>query len=437
MLEFCRHERELINLAVEQYEFAARYRPYRIGVRQAWPSAKARDAELTELRKATPRLQQGSRKAQVAALKIVDQAYQNWWKNPRHFRRPSFTSKHRVYGFSMVGAGTDYTVRRLNRHWGEVKPPKFKTGIRFRITRSWSEIAESRSARITCDAAGRWHIVFVGKPVERERTSTGKSVGIDRGVTNTIATSNNDFDHMPALTDGEKRRWLKLERSLARQREHRKQWERHIRSNNDRDTARQIISDAPLSNRYQANRLALGRLRCRLNNRRTNWIEQTTAGLVETYDVIVLENLQITNMVRSAKGTIEQPGRNVRAKAGLNRAILAQRWGEFAARLEQKADLSTSGAHIIYVPAAHTSQQCNNCDSPPRPENRENQAVFVCADCGHAAHADVNAAKNIHHRGIKLGAARGLRVAGREGQRTTSPPRKRQSNRPRIHPDAA
>jgi putative transposase len=112
-------------------------------------------------------------------------------------------------------------------------------------------------------------------------------------------------------------------------------------------------------------------------------------------------------MTRSARGTAAQPGRNVRAKAGLNRGILASGWGALVARLEQKAP-----GRVEKVNPAYTSQTCNACQHIAR-ESRKNQGDFACVACGHRDNADVNAARNIADRSTAAGlavAARGDRV---------------------------
>jgi ribosomal protein L37AE/L43A len=92
---------------------------------------------------------------------------------------------------------------------------------------------------------------------------------------------------------------------------------------------------------------------------------------------------------RSARGTLAVPGRNVRAKAGLNRSIHATGWGGIVKRLEDKA-----AGRVERVDPAFTSQVCHVCGHCAA-KNRESQAVFRCRACGHVDHADVNAAKNI------------------------------------------
>ena len=122
--------------------------------------------------------------------------------------------------------------------------------------------------------------------------------------------------------------------------------------------------------------------------------------------MIRVEDLQITNMTRSAKGTPGEPGRNVRAKAGLNRGILGSGWGLLVRRLEDKAP-----GRVEKIRPAFTSQRCSACGHVDA-KSRESQARFVCTACGFALHADVNAARNI---------AAGHAVTARGGDGVTRP----------------
>ena len=115
----------------------------------------------------------------------------------------------------------------------------------------------------------------------------------------------------------------------------------------------------------------------------------SAADLARRFDLIRVEDLRISNMVRSARGTVTVPGRNVRQKAGLNRAILRSGWGLSVRRLEDKAP-----GRVEKVDPAFTSQRCSACGTVEA-KARESQAVFACRSCGYAANADVNAARNI------------------------------------------
>jgi transposase, IS605 OrfB family, central region len=105
-----------------------------------------------------------------------------------------------------------------------------------------------------------------------------------------------------------------------------------------------------------------------------------------------LEDLKVKNMSASAKGTTENPGKNVKAKSGLNRSILDQGWYEFRRQLEYKQQWA--GGKLIIVPPANTSLKCSACGHISK-ANRISQSRFRCTECGHKEHADLNAAKNI------------------------------------------
>jgi putative transposase len=148
----------------------------------------------------------------------------------------------------------------------------------------------------------------------------------------------------------------------------------------------------------QARRVA--RLHQRVSAARKDFLHKASTAIANKHGVAVLEKLEVRNMARSAAGTVEKPGRNVRAKAGLNRAILDQGWGMFRTFLAYK--LADLGGALIEVPPAFTSQTCSACgvvDAASRDGQR-----FCCRSCGHVAHADTNAAINILER------ARGTRL---------------------------
>ena len=105
--------------------------------------------------------------------------------------------------------------------------------------------------------------------------------------------------------------------------------------------------------------------------------------------MIRVEDLRIRDMTRSARGTAGNPGRNVRAKAGLNREILRSGWGLLVRRLQEKAP-----GRLEKIKPAFTSQRCSACGHVDA-KSRQSQTRFVCTACGFACNADVNAARNI------------------------------------------
>ena len=99
-------------------------------------------------------------------------------------------------------------------------------------------------------------------------------------------------------------------------------------------------------------------------------------------------------MTRRAKGTVEHPGVNVKAKVGLNREILATGWGELRAMHDYKAP------RVVLANPAITSQSCAECGVADAASRRGR--MFECVACGHADHADLNAARIIRRRGQAL-----------------------------------
>jgi putative transposase len=151
---------------------------------------------------------------------------------------------------------------------------------------------------------------------------------------------------------------------------------------------------------------AIARLKAREADARKDWCEKTSTSLARRFDVIRVEDLNIRDMTRSAKGTAAEPGKNVAAKAGLNREISRSGWGLLVRRLEDNAP-----RRVQKINPAYTSQRCSACGHVDR-KSRESQAGFWCTACGYACNADVNAARNI---------AAGHAVNARGGDRSAGP----------------
>ena len=113
---------------------------------------------------------------------------------------------------------------------------------------------------------------------------------------------------------------------------------------------------------------------------------------LKNHAIVVIEDLNVSQMSSSAKGTLDEPGQNVRRKSVLNRSILDQGWYEFRRQLEYKQQWR--GGKVIVVPPQYTSQECPECHYVCQ-ENRKTQKDFLCIACGYAAHADLVGARNI------------------------------------------
>ena len=357
MVRHCEHARLVWNLALEQMHTARQF-----GLRCDW---SLWDRQLAELRNTEgfEWLKEGSSHVQQQALRQLRRAWMNFWSNPEHFRPPRFRSKSRTAEGFVI---RDVSVRKINRKHSAVWVPKVGW-VKFRRHRP---LGDHGMAHVTCDRAGRWFVSFAAPQPAVERTSTGRSVGVDVGVEVTAATSDGELLHIPRPTEKERDRHRRLKMKASQQQKG---------SKRRADTLR-----------------AIAKLEARWADRRRDWCEKTSLALVRGYDTITFENLRIPNMVRSARGTVDAPGTNVAAKSGLNRSIAESCWGQLARRTQDKAEVS--GVAFLRVEAAYTSQQCSHCGHTDA-ANRPSRDRFACVRCGHGDHADINAATNLDAAG--------------------------------------
>lgn len=309
-------------------------------------------------------------------------------------KMPQFRArKHSPAAFSLFARnGTDVVVafQRTGKKSGMVSfggqnpsgkvaagfGARWKVSIRVRLSQP---IRPFTSINVNLDTR---ELVFTSPVPPRNHIRTGAIVGLDLGVAKDVATSDDGFFTRPDVTTLVKKRKA-AQKAMNRSRlqagkDGRRFWE---------------------SKRYQQRKATAAALSAKIARIGEDFRHQTTSKLVDGYDLIVIEDLMVRNMTRSAAGTITNPGTRVAQKRGLNRGLASAAPAQIRSMLEYKA--AAAGVTLLAVPAHHTSQQCNPCGHIA-PENRESQAVFRCTQCGHTAHADTNAAANIRDRGLKL-----------------------------------
>ena len=159
---------------------------------------------------------------------------------------------------------------------------------------------------------------------------------------------------------------------------------------------RKLSRKTKKSKNWYKQKAEITKLHLKIADARKDYLHKVSTGISKNHAVVVLEDLKVANMSKSAKGTLEAPGRNISQKSRINKAILDQGWGEFHRQLEYKQ--VWRGGWVLLVNPAYTSQQCSCCGHTSK-ENRKNQEQFVCMACGFAANADHNAATNIKRAG--------------------------------------
>lgn len=231
-----------------------------------------------------------------------------------------------------------------------------------------------------------WYIsVQVEKEVAEVIHPSTSAVGVDLGVKNFVTLSTGEQLLPLSSFRYYEKKLAKAQQKLSRQKRYSEGWKKQKRK------IRNIHSD--------------------IANARRDFLHKCSTMLSKSHAMIVVEDLKIRQMSKSAKGSVEEPGRQVKAKSGLNKSILDQGWGEFCRQLEYK--LGWSGGELIKVNPQYTSQRCSICGETAK-ENRPDQSTFCCRRCGHQDHADINAAKNILAAGHAVLACGSNPIVGRK-----------------------
>jgi len=309
--------------------------------------------EFTNLRKEVDWLRDYSHDITKHALKYQADAWNRKFEGVSEF--PKFKSKH--------GSDTSFTIP------ANVKTRNEKIFIPrigwLRIRRKGGNpYPDGKPVSATVRrVASKWYVSVNYEVLLPESINNGIAAGVDRNVRNCAVvdlSGNEQIHYLPDLSVKEARR-KRYQRKLARQ--------------------------VKGSGRRYRTKLKLQKVNRNIANIRSNWNHQTSRKIADQASVVVLEDLNTQGMTKSAKGTVDNPGKNVRQKAGLNREILNTGWHQLETYLGYKTE-------IVRVNPTYTSQKCSVCGHVSK-ENRKSQTVFKCVACGHAENADLNAARNI------------------------------------------
>jgi putative transposase len=315
------------------------------------------------------------------ALKDLEWAYKNFFAKRADFPR-----------FKKKGMGDSF-------RYPDAKQFKIDDGNRrlFLPMLGWLRYHNSRemlglAKNITVSSAGgKW---FVSIQTEREVEQTipkGGAVGIDMGIARFATLSDGTF-HAPLNSfKRHENRLCRYQRAMSRK--------------------------VKFSNNWKKAKARITKLHQKIGNVRRDYLHKATTTISQNHAMVCIEDLQVRNMSKSAVGTIDQPGRNVRAKSGLNKAILDQGWFEFRRQLEYK--LQWQGGFLVPVPPQNMSRTCPSCGHVSA-DNRQTQARFVCVECGFEENADLVGAINILSRGMQLMRDEGQDTADASAGRETA-----------------
>jgi putative transposase len=359
--------RELYNALLQQRRDAYRLRKVTV-------TAKMQYAEITALRAEDRRLRATYRECEDAVLHRLDLAMTAFFRRCKRGETPG------------------YPRFRSRQRWQQIEFPHGDRALRFdqmqqRVTIPGVGVVKLRKGRKVPGTYGRawvvrkndrWYACFECERAVRPLAATNEVIGVDRGVHVLAALSDSRLVTNEAVGEKRKTATARLQRELE--------------AATVRDGAGRVINGR--EHRRIKARERLARAREREANARRDYAHKVARRLVNGADVIALEKLSLRAMTRSAKGSVECPGRNVRAKAGLNRRLLDSGFGLLRQMIVAKAE--EAARTVVEVESRFSSQECSHCGHVASESRRRRR--FCCVWCGYRNHADVNAALVIRGR---------------------------------------
>ncbi len=359
--------RQLYNAALQERRDAYRFNGVTI-------TAGMQYGELTALRAEDARLRAVYRECEDAALRRLDLAMHAFFRRIKRAEVPGFPRFKPAARWKQIAFPHGDRALAFDDGQRRVRIP----GVGAVALRKGRRVPEAFGRAWVVERTGRWYLCVEYEVAEAERRPVETLVGIDRGVHVLAATSDGQLIRNSAIGERHQSRTARLQRRL------------------EAVTVRS--ADRKVLNRHDPVRAAavhaLARSREREGNARRDVLHKISRALVDAYDAIAMEALNLRAMTRSAKGTMAKPGRNVAAKAGLNRRMLDASFGLLHQMIAYKA--ASAGTTMVAVDPRFSSQSCWKCGHCER-ENRRRRR-FACRRCGFATHADIAAALEIRRR---------------------------------------
>ncbi|MDQ5766940.1 RNA-guided endonuclease InsQ/TnpB family protein [Thiothrix subterranea] len=306
------------------------------------------------------------------ALKDLEKAYKNFFAKRAD---PSAALRAGFPRFKRKGSGDSFRYPdpkqiKLDQRNNRVFLPKLGW-LRYRNSRE--VLGELRNVTVS-GKNGKWYIsIQTQREIEQPVSTATTAIGIDLGIARFATFSDGSYIAPLNSFKTQQAKLAKYQRRMAHKQK--------------------------FSNNWKKAKAKVQKIHTKIADTRRDFLHKATTTISQNHALVFIEDLQVGNMSRSAAGTAENPGKNVAAKSGLNKAIVDQGWGEFRRQLDYK--LAWNGGMLFAVPAHYTSQECPECHHVSA-DNRQTQAKFVCVKCHYENHADHVGAINVKERGHRL-----------------------------------
>lgn len=294
-------------------------------------------------------------------LKDLERAYTNFFAKRADFPRFKKKGQHDSFRYP------DAKQFKIDQDNNRIFLPKLGW-IRYRNSRDILGVAKN----ITVSAnGGKWFVsIQTQREVEPPVHPATRIVGIDVGITRFATLSDGSFIEPLNTFRKHEQRLARYQRAMSRKTKFSSNWKK---------------AKAKVQN-----------IQTRIANVRRDFLHKTTTTISKNHAMVCIEDLQVRNMSKSAAGSSGSPGRNVKAKSGLNKSILDQGWFEFRRQLEYKQ--VWRGGGVLAVNPRNTSRTCPACGHVSA-DNRQTQARFACVECGYENNADLVGAINVLRAG--------------------------------------
>lgn len=295
------------------------------------------------------------------SLRHLQSAFHAFWKKVAKYPRYKSSKK------SMLGL--EYSKSGFRIKEGHVYLAKLKEPLNIVWSKECNLDAVS-TITVKRDRAGRWFVSLLTESQVEQRPITGKTVGVDLGVKDAVVLS--DGKRLNP-SDG-----FNVKKHKDRIERRQKALSKKQKGSKNRDKAKHKLSSA----------------HARYSDAKRDWLHKITTSLIKEYDIISIEDLNVSGMTRSVKG------KGKSAKSGLNRSILAHNFSEFRSMLEYKSQWYGGQCVAIdrYYPS---SKRCSECGWINQ-ELKLSHRMWQCSQCGVSHDRDINAAKNIKAAGLAV-----------------------------------